>query len=347
MLTDAKRDYVATVTSLLAIRRDRYALTKVLVIGVVSLGIFVFLLTQVSPTQLWNTLHGMPAVSLGLACVTYVAIGTTKARRLQLLFSPDPPGYFDALGTAWIHTMLIYLLPARAGELSLPLLFRRNASLSRGIVAMGWYRVLDLVALAVIVPVILLVIPRQDQSTPVPVLVAEVVVLTIGLTVTMAAERVVQVWLKIMQRLATSPSPRLQRVGARGVSVCHSFLESLRHIGPKSGIYWALLALSILQWLAGFLYYGALLYGAGISLDPPQVVLVSAVASLLLAVPIQGIAGVGSYEGIWVFSLALVGVSTAPAILASLIIHMLTLCIAVGLGLLGLAYRTWRGWGVG
>ncbi len=96
--------------------------------------------------------------------------------------------------------------------------------------------------------------------------------------------------------------------------------------------------------MAGFLYYGALLYGAGISLSLTHVVLVSAVASLLLAIPIQGIAGVGSYEGIWVFSLALVGIGTAPATLASLIIHMLTLCLATGLGLLGLAYRTWRGW---
>jgi len=332
------------VTDLLSSLRAKNAPTRLLAVGVVSLGIFVFLLTQVSLAQLWATLCSMPAVSLGLVCGTYLAISAVKARRFQLLFSPDPPGYFDALGAAWMHSMLLYLLPARTGELSLPLLFRRSASLSRGVVAMGWYRVLDLLALAMIVPVVLLVIPAPGQGTPAPVLVAEMVVLATSLSVTLTADRVVRLGLRLMQRLAASPSPRLRWVGARGMPVCRSFLESLQHLGPRSGTYWALLALSILQWLAGFLYYGALLHGAGITLAPAQVVLVSAVASLLLAVPVQGIAGVGSYEGIWVFSLALVGIGTAPATLASLIIHLLTLCIAVGLGLLGLVHRSWRGW---
>lgn len=328
---------------LIAVIRSSTTPARLLVGTFISVGIVAILLTQINFTHLWNTVTQVPLTSVLLAFGTYVIINIVRAWRLQLLVVEAPLYYRDVLGITLIHNMLNYLLPARTGELSFPLLMRRyRISLSKGFIALAWYRVFDLLSLAVIVSAILLVFRPGGEIPPSVVSRSAGVVLGVSLTITLTANHLLKATVRIAQWLTSFHSSYLVWLGERVSQVSMALLASSNRIRPTTQVYWGLFVLSGLQWICGFIYYGILLDSLQISLLPSQVVVVSAIASLLLAIPFQGIAGVGTYEGIWVLSLALVNVDSTSAILASLVIHLSTLLFAILLGPIGAGYYVFR-----
>lgn len=81
--------------------------------------------------------------TLGLLLLTYL----TRAMRLYSYFRPATQGRFShTLAVMLTHNVLNHLLPARVGEVSLPVLLRQQfaVDLMRGSAALVWLRVLDL-----------------------------------------------------------------------------------------------------------------------------------------------------------------------------------------------------------
>ena len=86
---------------------------------------------------------------LGLLLLTYL----TRAMRLYSYFRPATQGRFShTLAVMLTHNVLNHLLPARVGEVSLPVLLRQQfaVDLMRGSAALVWLRVLDLHCLLVL-----------------------------------------------------------------------------------------------------------------------------------------------------------------------------------------------------
>jgi uncharacterized membrane protein YbhN (UPF0104 family) len=95
------------------------------------------------------------------------------------------------------------------------------------------------------------------------------------------------------------------------------------------------------------LQYVALFAAVGLPLGFWQAWFALSVRTLLLAIPVQGPAGLGTTQLWWVTALVLLGTPTQAAIEAGLSVHLLDLAVslslaAVGWILLGLPRRTWR-----
>ena len=132
----------------------------------------------------------------------------------------------------------------------------------------------------------------------------------------------------------------LLKAGARlPVPALPRFLTELdESLGPMAGdgASWALtLALRL---VSTFKYYFALrAFGAPVT--PLMAAVGGALLALVLVIPIQGVAGLGTVELWWISALALFGVPAPEAAVAAIGTHVLLLVLSVACGAAALAYR--------
>ena len=95
-------------------------------------------------------LVNLPAVLLLQMLLLLFLTYLVRALRLYSYFRPATIGRFGLwLSIMLTHNVLNHLLPARVGEVSLPVLLRQHlgVDLARGAAALVWFRLLDLHAL--------------------------------------------------------------------------------------------------------------------------------------------------------------------------------------------------------
>ncbi|WP_176256890.1 lysylphosphatidylglycerol synthase domain-containing protein [Derxia lacustris] len=149
-------------------RAARDELARAIVGGLVLLGYFGLVEATVGWSALFGQLAGAGPLPLLLAVGGLGGSYALRALRLEQLLAPvgaaaatgaaaaaataaEPaPGFLCLLRCLLLNNAANWLLPARAGDLGLPLLLNREAGLprSRGLGVLLWLRLLDLQALA-------------------------------------------------------------------------------------------------------------------------------------------------------------------------------------------------------
>lgn len=257
-----------------------------------------------------------------LVLLVYPVFAAGRGLRFRMLLH-DQSTWQETVGLGWLYSAACSVLPGGLGEVSLPLIYRgAPGGAAHATAAMAVARVQDLLSWLVV-----LVIAGFAVST----LPAGSMAL-LGVSLAVTALGTVLVFVPPVRRAffrlaGIIPWPRL-----------HTFLAQIdARLGGM--VYnvpsWAVaFALRILSTLSYYLVLRA--FGADVTFMEAAVG--GALAALLLTLPVQGVAGLGTVEVWWIMILRLFGTPWSVAAVAAIGVHLTLLVLSVAVG--GLSFKT-------
>lgn len=276
-----------------------------------SLGSFA-VLSRVHPD--WRLLAAL--------AVVYPVFAALRGLRFRQLLR-DGQAWSVTISIGWLYTAACQVLPGGIGEVSMPLLYRNApGGLPHATAAMAVARVQDLLSWLVILGVAGFTVSALPATS----------YYLLGASMLVTALGAMLVFIPPFRRfffrmLRPIPWPKL-----------HSFLtdtdvrlHGMVYNAPSWASTFGLRLLSILSyWLAlrGF--------GAPVTLGEASVG--GALAALLLVLPVQGVAGIGTVEVWWIMILRLFGTPWSIAAVAAIGVHVSLLVMSLIVG--GLSFKT-------
>jgi uncharacterized membrane protein YbhN (UPF0104 family) len=296
----------------------------------VTVVLLFLVLRAVPPHDLAETLSEIsPGLALLAAAAAFVFI-LSRAWRYQLLIGRERD--FGALLaitlSAWGASLL---LPGPSGDAAFVWLARSRLQtpVAVGAGAAVLSRLLDVASLLLIA---LVTAPLAGVRLPGALLVGGLVI-----AVAIAAGLTALFWdrsrRQITRGLERLPFP--PGVHAR----LHVALEELGS-GSRPAL---LVTATIVARLATGLQYLALFAAIDHPLSLVQVWFALSIRTLLIAVPLQGLGGLGTMQVWWTAGLTLLGLPAAEALTASLAVHLLDLCVSLPQAAVGWLWVTMRG----
>lgn len=247
-------------------------------------------------------------LALMLAIAGFAASYVLRAGRVYDEFRRDAHGRFGAcLRIVLIHNAMVNVVPFRGGEAAFPVLLGRNfgTPLARAVASLFWFRLQDALVVAVLAVGVW-------PGLPLPLRLAGIV----GL--------VAVAW--YLPRWARAPHAWAERGGATAklAKLRDAFADSTRH--ARFGWAWTLanwsVKLATQAWLLASLLPGGLAVGAAGALG----------AELAAILPVQGVAGFGTYEAGAAAAMLPHGVPFENGLQAALALHLFVIACAVASG---------------
>jgi hypothetical protein len=291
---------------------------------VVTLALLFLVLRVVNPRELQETLSEVsPGLALlaALAAFSFIA---ARAWRYRLLLGNGKPRRLRTILAVTLSSWgASLILPGPSGDAAFVMLARTRlkAPVAVGVGAALLSRLLDVASLLLVA---LITAPLAGVILPRPLLgggVALALLIAAGLTALFwsRTRRQIVSWL---ERLAL-PASIHERL--------HSAVDELGS-GSRPGL---LVAATLAARVATGLQYFALFAAIDQSLSLVQVWFALSIRTLLLAVPIQGLVGLGTMQVWWAAALTLLGWPADEALAASLAVHLLDLAISLPQAALG------------
>ena len=325
-------------------RRGRALSTFLLSLGL-SVALVAWLLSRIELADLVRTLAGIYLPSLGLYALLSLAGSGLRAYRYRLLIGPERIGSGGIFLVTLIRNLFVDLLPAKLGALSyIYLLVRRfGLSLELGASTFLLAAVFDALSLS---PILLLAIfavglGTTRLSTVQFFLVALAFLVLLALLLT-ALPTLLRTVLRVGERL-------LQAVGVgerwripyflQKVRLAIEAIETIRARGVYGRVFVLSLLLRLLKYGSLYFLLHALLLRQGFplaALNFWKVVLGIAGAEFSANLPVQGIAGLGTWETAFALAFRLMGYEERIAIVAGFGLHLVTQLYEYALGALAI-----------
>ncbi len=261
----------------------------------------------------------LQAGAIALALTGALGFLVARAWRYHLLLPRHRAGAGKILGVTAISWAVGLLVPGPSADASFIGLARSrmgvSAARATGVSLLG--RVLDVMSLSVVA-----VVAAGLSSADEPVGAV------LGAALAGAAAAVV-----FVTTFMTGPRQAVLRVAARIPRVARWVERTERAMSdlsdrPRAALLFASTALGR---LSTAIEYMALFSLIDLHLDFWQVWFALAIRSFLTAIPIQGIAGIGTSQAWWTAALVLEGVAAGPAVAASVTLQVLDLIVALSL----------------
>jgi len=270
--------------------------------------------------MLWHVHPYWP--DLLLVLVVYPVFAAGRGVRFRLLLR-DHGTWQQTVGLGWLYSAACSVLPGGVGEVSLPLIYRSApGGPAHATAAMAVARVQDLLSWLII----LVIAGFAVSALP----AGSIALLGISLVVTAIGTLVVFIppVRRVVFRMAgIIPWPKLHRFLAQ----IDDRLGGMVYNVPSWIVTFALRVLSILSYYLSLRAFGAPVTFAEASVG-------GALAALLLVLPVQGVAGLGTVEVWWIMILRLFGTPWSVAAVAAIGVHMTLLVLSVAVG--GLSFKT-------
>lgn len=268
---------------------------------------------------------------LGLAFGIYLVNYVLRTIRFQALLSLKEAPVLPLFGVTDLYGMYLYLMPAKFGEASYPLLLkdRLGISLADSTATLIVARLFDFVTIALFLPAVLVVFWNQiNPWIRIGALVFVGSVLALSLALLWFLRRPASAdWL---QQKAQASHPRARRLW----SAAYRLTLSLQIIDKRKQ-YWQLFILTILIWLCVQLNFYFIVISLGYTLSLFQMIVVSIIMVPMTLLPLQGFANLGTHEIGWTAAFALFGYPEKTALAIAFSTHVILLTFVLLLGLLG------------
>jgi uncharacterized protein (TIRG00374 family) len=307
---------------------DTHSNLRRVVGGGVALILIIATLVLARPATVWDLLRTSDPLYLIAAAATAAAALAFRGLRLMLFVGPAAIGVTRATLVAAAAQAAAFFVPARLGELALPLLLQRVAGLdlAAGVGTLLTVRTLDLAATGVWGGISILVIWGFDH--PVALLIALCFLIP---------PLLLPVVLRVFERLALRCLAVRGRRGRRWTRRIRRVRLSVADLSERPGRLLAAFAASVvmygLLWLGGWL----LVTATGFDWPPIHVAAASVAASLSTLLPFNLIGNLGTLEAGWTAVFTVLGVPLDVAAATGLVTHLWSLLFAAVYGLIAWA----------
>lgn len=254
-----------------------------------------------------------------------------RTLRFRMLLDLDEIPFQQLFGVTNLYGMYLYLLPAKSGELSFPILLknRLNVPLTASTATLIAARFSDFATVALFLPAVL--ITFWDQIHPwvrIGSLLFVGIVLLLGIGL---------LWLiRNPFRIDNFQQANLNTklIVVRIWNALAKLLDSLRAIDQRRG-YWHLWLLTIAIWICVQANFYFIVLSFGEALTFWQMMVVSIIMVPMTLLPFQGFANLGTHEIGWVAAFALFGYPETAALNIAVSSHIILLFFVLLLGSLG------------
>ncbi|MCL2875224.1 MAG: flippase-like domain-containing protein [Betaproteobacteria bacterium] len=270
---------------------------------------FVFWLVE---KQQWDAfvlmLGQLPGNALGLALAGFFLSYLLRAARVYEEFRHEASGRFGAcLRLVLLHNAAVNIVPFRGGEAAFPVLLGRffGTPLTRALASLFWFRLQDALVVTVVAVAVWPGLPPAFRLTGVVALI-------------------VFAW--ALPRWARRPGHPLP--GGRFARLRDAFAESTQH--ARFGWLW-----TAANWSVKFAAQAWLL-AALIGTEIRTAVTGVLGAELAAILPVQGMAGFGTYEAGTAMALLPNGIELADGLRAALALHLFVIACSICAGIIAL-----------
>ena len=289
---------------------------KPLVAVALTLALAFWLLDEGRWTELAAALDRLSAGVVALAATGFFVSYLLRAARVYDEFRNEAGSRFGlCLRIVLMHNAAVNIVPFRGGEAAFPVLLGRafGTPLPRALASLFWFRLQDALIVAIMAAAVWPGLPLALRLAGVAVL--------IGFA-----------W--ALPRWARRPHGWAERgaFAAKFAKLRDAFAESARH--ARLGWFWTVanwsVKLAAQAWLLAALLGAEINPGAAGALG----------AELAAILPVQGVAGFGTYEAGAAAALLPNGVALADGLRAALALHLFVIACALSAGILALCLPT-------
>ncbi|MBC2703250.1 lysylphosphatidylglycerol synthase transmembrane domain-containing protein [Desulfobacula sp.] len=248
---------------------------------------------------------------IGFGC--YVISYIFRGVRLKLLIGLKIEFFNEALHFSVLHGFFSYLLPLRAGDVSLPVLLKATGKidLKEGIGALVRLRILDLSMVGIFTAMGAFSGARAISSA------VQIIWFISGIALTFS-------WLI------------LKKIGKIGDYLIKKIFQSKFDITTILKINSKEIFITFFIWMSVYACQYCMIRSIGLDLKLSEVVFLSAIQFPLQMLPVQGLANSGNHEGGWVSSLLLMGFSAQESMKYAIASHGVLIIYVALLGLLAM-----------
>jgi uncharacterized protein (TIRG00374 family) len=265
------------------------------------------------------------AAAFGIYLLNYAL----RSLRFQMLLNLKAIPFQHLLGVTNLYGMYLYLMPAKSGELSYPILLknRLNVPLPESTATLIAARFFDFATVALFLPAVLITFWNQIHPwVRVGALLFIGSVFLFGSVILWFVRRP----FGIKRFPQTKPDKKFPLV----IRLWHGLaklIDSLQAIDQRRQ-YWRLWLLTIAIWICVQTNFYFIVLSLGESLNFLQMIVVSIIMVPMTLLPIQGFANLGTHEIGWTAAFALFGYPESTALNIAVSSHIVLLLFVLLLG---------------
>lgn len=293
------------------------------------------LLRQVSPRFIWELLRRADPAWLCLGVGWYMTTILFRCCRFAVLL--DRRGWLqplvllpDMLALSLINN----LFPARAGEISFPVILKRrhDIPIGEGLILLFIARFFDFLAVLCLFIVIALLNEDASELTAGNVLVPLSLLLIPLVLLGALLPWLGQAGLSMIRWMMHRSGQVRRPLSSRLLSAGEGLVET---VGRTHSLhtYSRVFGWSLAGWLTTFAWFTAFLRAIDVDTQFPMVIIGATFAVITKALPLITVGGFGAHEAGWAFGFHLTGMSADLAIASGFAVNILTLLSSILIGL--------------
>ncbi|ABN56133.1 conserved hypothetical protein 374 [Methanoculleus marisnigri JR1] len=301
----------------------------------ITVALLAILLSQVSVADVITTLTSINPLYLVAGYFLYAFSYFFRALRFHVLLNREV-GLRDLFQIVCVHNMVNSILPAKTGELSYIYLLKKvhKRSVGEGVATLVMARVFDFIAITVLFFCSILMIEDlpptvQNGIVIIAIFMIVMIALLIGLLY------FGRPFLNTIERVFKYVHLDRRRFGAYLLIKFDEVVGALEEVRVSRNLFFVGL-MSFLIWSLNYAVVYLLLSSMHIALSLQKVILGSTFTLLTSLLPIQGIGGFGTTEGVWTLVFVQLGMPMDIAITSGLVYHILVVIYYVVLGMWGI-----------
>ena len=271
-----------------------------------------------------------------LAFLVYLVNYLLRGIRFRYLLSLKDIPFHKVLGVTNLYGMYLYLLPAKFGEVSFPVLVknRLDVDISTSTGSLIVARVFDFLTIALLLPIALIIywdiVPVNFRILSIVFSVLVFISYTVFIWLLRNSEKNLS-WFEMKGSLR----PTFQKVKDFIVGV----YRSAQTVDQRQQ-YWRLLLITIGIWICVNSNFYLITLALGYRFNFFQIVIVSIIMVPVTLFPIQGFANLGAHELGWVTAFTLFGYQYLDALNIAVSSHIVYVFFVILLGLSGFLLST-------
>jgi len=293
-----------------------------------SLAVIAYAILTLDLSQVFRTFVHLKWNLLFLAFIVYLVNYLLRTWRFRTLLGLEVIPYRNLFGLTSLYGMYLYLLPAKSGEVSYPIMLKKylDVSLVYSTAILIVVRFFDFFTIVLFLPFVLATFWGQIHAA-----------IRIGALVFcffIIASSIAGLWVVRNQDWEKSWLHPSESWLGKGKRILGNLLTNLANI-DRQGKYLQIALVTIAIWISVQLNFYLIVLALGYPLTIFEIMVVSIIMVPMTLLPLQGFANLGTHEIGWTAAFALLGYSQAVAVSIAVSTHIVLLAFVLVLGMQG------------
>ena len=282
--------------------------TSIAISAFISIIILLLFCYFIDFRHFFSLFKNINIIFLTLAILCQVIVYYVRAKRFQLILNIRQIQTLYSIST--IHFFLNKVLPARIGELSLPIIFNKFSHISykKGIGALLFFRFLDLLSIVGLFSISLFFIKIQEMNKYILVLIA-VIFLSMQILLWLKLNLAIEMMEKLIIKIQVSVFSRFKS------KILDAFDQIKKYKKNKTYRFWVkIVLLSLFNWLLTYCFFYSIIIAFNLEYNYIEVVFAATLSNFTLILPLSTLGGIGTFEIGWAAGFMMLGMSKEIAI---------------------------------